>query len=532
VGDTLDYIADFGIVMELWGIGKGIERLREEQLDAAREIVAHLGMIEEAIAGVIAAIEGQTAVIRQGFRQLDDRLATLTLLQTQALRAMKYRRETEALAARENGERAMRNHYYPEALDDFQRALADNKYDFIAHFLIALILWEEQSSAVSASDSCNACIKYTKMWDGGADDPTPRYFESRADVVLGRIAESEHQMARAFDYYLAAYTSSPDYGECFRRCAGAALALGDRDLALECVRAAMLIDPGELVLLMLESALAPLRKDVLSISEELRNEQSRAIDATTRAAIGWANALTAASGTLGEDVAAPEEFSSLMQRAHERGSRGFIDVAYVPSELTLGEYLLMQATTRAREGARKFVKDEENAGFRRLEAAHKEASEARQLAAESEDRSGTVVGCVWIVWLIPILFGPLMVFVGLSGGEIVLVLGGGLLLLPAIVVYVLWSAYSSIVMTRGNSRAKTIVEGAERSFQRAVSAAQEKADSLLEPKERVPGRERAVRHTGHLMFSDSCRLRHVRIAAVTGDGGDDSRGSARTRRAA
>lgn len=63
MGDTLDLIADFGISMELWGIGNGIGRLREEQLRVAQEIVAGLGLVEQAINSLEQSLERQTTVI-------------------------------------------------------------------------------------------------------------------------------------------------------------------------------------------------------------------------------------------------------------------------------------------------------------------------------------------------------------------------------------------------------------------------------------------------------------------------------------
>ena len=509
MGETLDLIAHYGMWWELYGLGKGIDRLREEQLRAAQEIVASLGLVEEQIDRLRQSVERQTTVIEHGFNQLDQRLESLTLLQAQALRVMKYRRDTDALAARENGERALRNRYYEEALDDFKRALSDNKYDFIAHYLTALILWEEGGNPAAATESCNACIKYTKMWNGAADDPTPRYYESRAQVVLGRIAEGEGQLRTALDHYLRACELSPDHGECFRRCGAAALAVGDRDLAVECVRAAMCIDPGEFVHLLNDDSYESLRKEVFSISEELRDQQVHAIDAAREAAIDWANALADAGSTFGRSMAVPDDFSSLMQRVSATASGGFIDVAYVPSELTLAAEMLLQCTARAREQAENFVQERARSADAQIDAAKEDGEMARHRWQRKAD--GFVpdfLGYASILFALGVI-PPILIGVTIYSYN-----SGELAWTPAAVgiftfafIIVIWEKMTraSRAKDRGEAEATTIVAEASQKVDEYLSQANNRVGLLID---RIEESRQAFLNAKHLFdnLDISCSL--------------------------
>lgn len=275
MGETLEALTDFFIMSELWGIQSQLERLREEQLLAASEIVASVESVTEAVEALRASVERQTMVLERGFTTLDARLDFQTHVLEKILTALYRPTETRARELRKLGEQLLHKKLYDDALRELLSSLELNPYDFTCQWMAALIQLEYLHDPQAAWDRCEFALKCVPLGSSGPLDPSPPYFASRSLVLMGQMLEDGGLLEDGLSYYEGACKTSPDYGECFRRYASVAIRLGHGDLAMAAIRAAILIDEAEAVLVHQDQTFSPIAEEVNALVASLRERAEK-----------------------------------------------------------------------------------------------------------------------------------------------------------------------------------------------------------------------------------------------------------------
>jgi len=281
MGETLEALSDFFIMAELWGIHGQLQRLREEQWLAASAIVASVESVHEAVEQLRDSVERQTTVIERGFAGIGARIDFQTYVLHKVLDALYQPSEVRARELRVRGDSAVHAKLYDDALEDLLHSLEENRYDFTCHFDAALISLEHLGDAEAAWESCELALRYAQLRSARPVDPSPAYYSSRSILLMARMLEDGGLLEDALTYYEAACTTSPDYGECFRRYASAAARLEYSELALAAARAAILVDETEAPLIEQEPGLVSIHDRVRALLTSMQKDAQRRASSLT-----------------------------------------------------------------------------------------------------------------------------------------------------------------------------------------------------------------------------------------------------------
>jgi tetratricopeptide (TPR) repeat protein len=288
--DTLEAVRDLSILAELWGISSSLDRLREEQWLAASRIVASLESVEEAVERLRSSVERQTRVLERGFQSLEAALDFQTHMLDRLWEAV---REPEvakqARWLREHGERALREGQYDDAHEYFVKSLELNPFDYGGHWTVAVVRLEHSRDAEGAWNSCEMALRHGRIAEKGTTEQyLAAFYSSRALCLMGRMLEAGGLLEDALEYYRAACTASPTYGECFHRYASAAARLGNSEQAVLAAQAALLVAEAEAVLMTQDPEMAFMKSDLEGLVTSMREEEGKVVSAlapTARVAV-------------------------------------------------------------------------------------------------------------------------------------------------------------------------------------------------------------------------------------------------------
>ncbi|MCJ7510541.1 MAG: hypothetical protein MUP14_06615 [Dehalococcoidia bacterium] len=426
MGEFLDALSDFAIQWELWAVGSTLRRIREEQWLAASRIVAGLESVREAVDELRASVDNQTQVLERGFATLDARLDFQAHVLGKVLDTLYRPSEVRARELRERGERALHARLYEDALTDFEASLGENRYDFTCHFAVGAIQWEQLGNEEAARTACDLALRYAQVRREDSEDPSPSFYSSLALLLMGRISEAGGSLDAALRYYADACLASPDYGDCFRYYARAAARLGRTDLALPAIRASILIDEGQAVLIEQDEILGGLGQDLLvtlaSIQSESKETARRLSDLAGEARVAFRTSLEECKWIpAAEFRSALARIDEVVAEASELERRGgFLDLARASRGYCRSLADLASEASALKDRAEEHIQSSERRV--REEAASLEAEaeqQAQNLSAEEKDRSSRMSCALWLILLLilPWPVGSYIASLGVSGED-------------------------------------------------------------------------------------------------------------------
>jgi tetratricopeptide (TPR) repeat protein len=468
MGETLEAIRHHQISSELWGIASSLQRLREEHWLAAQEIVASVALVENSVERLRQSVERQGEAVRDGLRSVEMKLNRLSLQNDRLLDVLAYERETRSLAARKNGEKAMLLAFYDDALIDLGEALRDNRYDFIALYYCAVIHFEFKDDTAEAWLNAEAAAKYSRMWRGDTDDPTPTYFESRAILLLGRILYEHGDYEGALEYFILACQRSPDYVECFVRCGRAALKLQNRALAIDCIRRIILLDEGESVRLLTDPDYEVIREDIKASLKARASVLAKIALRARTSAKRWIAALKDVDSELGAEALPDDHVVALV---NSRPPTHLLDLTLdimelqtaVSHEMWLSHAQALAAIDVTQEEDEQIIEVE-------VERAEESAASIRLAAANSAERHTEHLGCMVALLALAVIMilGPGSIhWAYTQGGGIYYGVPVLVFALP-LIIFGIKKYQASMALSSGEHRATRMLTTATQDIQRTA----------------------------------------------------------------
>ena len=257
---------------------EAMKRHQKSMISSANSIIISQERIAEGIeelsaevSNVYEGLNSLAGIFTWGFAEIAWQLEQQSHLLTKVKEILEAPLDTEALNIKRRAEKAYKNGWTEDALEDFLEAEKKNRYDFTVHQYLGDIYFFEHKNFDMALSYYEKAVKYSR--------PESRYHTSFALLHIGLLRHLNEEFERAYAATAEAIELSPDLLEAHYQHAQYCAVLKRKDEAIKHIKKAVDGNLFYLIKADKEQDFAEMKDNLLDLSERIRSNLEKTVKA-------------------------------------------------------------------------------------------------------------------------------------------------------------------------------------------------------------------------------------------------------------